>query len=129
MEIHVSIEGADQLYKRLGIDVVPIIAPAIDRSGYRVEAALKVYPAPPAGSAYRRTGQYGGGWQTTTATAPMRVIAKTYNPTEYAGWVGSAEQQARVHRGRWLTDIQALEKEVQPVTADVTGLINSAYTR
>ena len=123
----VQIEGLEKLYKKLGLDPIPIIAPAFEPSGRHVEGQFKAYPPAPPGSAYNRTGQYGGSWELDTAVGSKSVVTELRNPTAYAGWVGSAERQARVHQNRWVTDIQLLTIE-QPILLDkVRELLISGY--
>lgn len=148
MEIHIQVDGAERLYKMLGLDIIQVIAPAIESSGYRVEAEFKVYPRPPGAGEWARdtssrqkvaffaklrsgewtgrTGQYGGGWQMNSTRTVSQAISEIYNPVEYAGWVGSAERQARMHRGRWPTDLKILTKETPLVIADVAKRITDA---
>lgn len=150
-EISITVTGLDKLYKALGIDPLVAMQPEIDASGHRVEGKFRVYPPPIApgvwaantspkqkaaffaklkrGEGGGRTGQYGGAWMTTVSRTATTVTAETKNPTNYAGWVGSEDRQARFHRGRWPTDVKILEAEAPRLLAGVQQRVISAYAR
>ena len=59
---------------------------------------------------YVRTGKLGQSWNThvdETGSGMYGKIGTNYGP---AKWVQSAESQARIHQGNWLTDEQAFNK-------------------
>ena len=148
-EIQIEVEGLEQLYKKLGLNILPILEPPIDRSGHRVEGKMKVYPEPPppglwaattspkqkaaffaklrSGEYTGRTGQYGAGWMTTTQLGDAVVTSEIGNPTPYAGWVSSQEMQARFHRGRWPADVTVLEEESPRLLEDTAQAGSGAY--
>lgn len=149
-EIRVEVRGLEAAIKKLGIDPVTFLAPPVEASGRRVEGKFRVYAPQIApgvwaantspkqkaaffaklkrGEAGSRTGQYGGAWMVNMQQGNGMVAAEVKNPTNYAGWVGSEERQARFHRGRWPTDVKILEAEAPNLLADVQRRMERAYS-
>lgn len=70
-------------------------------SGVALDASL--YPPPPPGSTYTRTGALGDGWSTEGPSgAGPTLEAAAVNSVPYARWV-MGEDQAAIHAGRWRT--------------------------
>lgn len=101
---------------------------------------MSVYPPPPSGSTYRRTGTLGRTW---TAARPQFKASGTLfegrigNATPYANYVQKADDQAWMHKGRWQTETEVLddnqagiEKELERVGAklvqDMADKVNAA---
>lgn len=112
-------EVAAELERR-GKNVLRILEGPIDRGASRIEAGMKIYPPPPPNSRYRRTGTLGRRWTTRPFRSATEVGREVGNKTlPYAPLVQSEELQARVHRGRWLTDAQVLQREAPRMLRDV----------
>jgi hypothetical protein len=109
---------AEELERR-GLRILDVLAGPLDRGAFRVEAGMKVYPAPPSGSTYRRTGTLGRRWTTRPIRTTTEVGREIGNNTEYAPLVQGDELQATVHRGRWQTDAQVLRREAPQIVRDV----------
>jgi len=78
--------------------------------GIRIlQETLAAYPPAPPGSSYRRTGTLGRNWRIHARTmADGRVVRTVRNLIPYAPFVQSRRLQARIHRKRWITDVQAV---------------------
>lgn len=113
---------AEELERR-GLRILDVLAGPLDRGAFRVEAGMKVYPAPPSGSTYRRTGTLGRRWTTRPIRTTTEVGREIGNNTEYAPRVQSDELQATVHRGRWQTDAQVLRREAPQIVRDVDATL------
>lgn len=113
---------AEELERR-GLRILDVLAGPLDRGAFRVEAGMKVYPAPPSGSTYRRTGTLGRRWTTRPIRTTTEVGREIGNNTEYAPRVQSDELQATVHRGRWQTDAQVLQQESPRLLRDVEEVL------
>lgn len=109
---------AEELARR-GESILQVLEGPLDRGAFRIEAGMKVYPPPPSGSRYRRTGTLGRRW----ATRPIREVGavgrEIGNNTRYAPFVQSDEFQAYMHRGQWQTDAQVLRREAPAIVRDV----------
>lgn len=64
------------------------------------------YPPERAGQRYRRTDALHDGWIDTPPMVDLRggtLLGTLVNPVPYGPWVMGADDQARVHVGRWRT--------------------------
>lgn len=113
---------AEELERR-GLHILDVLAGPLDRGAFRIEAAMKVYPPPPSGSSYRRTGTLGRRWTTKPIRKADEVGREVGNNTIYAPRVQSDELQASVHRGRWQTDAQVLQQESPRLLRDVEEVL------
>lgn len=158
--LDVRLDGMDEAIaelQALNADLLGIVEPAFVRGALRVEDVLKEYPAPPAAGEwarqtspkqkaaffarlktngagqsdhYRRTGTLGRRWTTKRIRTTTMVGAEIGNNTEYGRWVQDDALQARMHRGRWVTDVQALEQVDEDVVDDVRSeLVNALNAR
>ena len=59
---------------------------------------------------YHREGKLGQSWTTKIDETGSGMYGKIGTNLSYAKWVQSAESQARIHQGNWLTDEQAFNK-------------------
>ena len=78
------------------------------------------YPPQPPGTNYRRTGTLGRLWTTATphVTVSGHVLdARIGNATPYGPQVQGPADQARVHRGRWLTTDDVVDAHVDEIDA------------
>jgi len=113
----ITLEGAPRAKRKLNDldDISDILRKPMDRALFRLAEKMSVYPPPPPGSTYRRTGTYGRRWTTAsreirTATA-TRIEGRIGNNTVYGPVVGSKQFQAKIHKDRWGTDESVAEKE------------------
>jgi len=59
---------------------------------------------------YVRTGKLGQSWTITVRNTQAELLGKVGTNLKYAPYVQSAALQARVHEGRWHTDVEAANK-------------------
>lgn len=118
MPITVSIAGLDDALRRLeraaGDEA---LRRGMVRAVERLRNRMADYPQQRRGSSYRRTGTLGRRWETRVESASGGVRGRVGNYTvDYAPLVQSHRFQARVHRGRWQTDQQVIERETETIT-------------
>lgn len=118
-------EVAEALTRR-GLDVLQVLEGPLDRGAFRIEAALKAYPAQRSGSSYRRTGTLGRRWTTRPIREADTVGREVGNNTVYAPFVQSDEMQAYMHRGVWRTDADVLRREAPAIVRDVEDALSDA---
>lgn len=133
MEIRIEIEGLPELYAKLGRNLLPIIQPAILAAVIRAEGKMKVYPPPPPGSTYvrgldPRSERLGQRWTHQVVMGGDFVRGEIGNNASYAPWVQSSEFQARIHRGRWTTDEDALREVLPKLQDDLRGVVVRGLT-
>jgi len=119
MIIETDADKAAEELERRGLRILDVLAGPLDRGAFRVEAGMKVYPPPPSGSPYRRTGKLGRSWATRPIRTMNEVGREVGNNTIYGPWVQSDELQAYMHRGRWQTDAEVLRNEAPQIVRDV----------
>lgn len=75
------------------------------------------YPAPPSGSTYRRTGDYGRAFTERIVPQGNGLYGELGNAVRsrrtgrgYGPYVGDEHRQAKVHQGRWRTDLEAMQR-------------------
>lgn len=98
----------------------PDLRPPMEASLALLHDFMARYPAQPAGSRYRRTGDYGRKWSTHITESGATIEGELGNSVRsrrggrsYGPYVGSAQQQARWNR-HWQTDEDAIrENEAQ----------------
>ena len=100
----------------------------------KIRKALQKYPPPPPNSTYRRTEKLKRSWRESAVTFTRGSIsAMVYSDGSartkrgpYERWVMDANQQARVHRGRWHTT-KSVEEQFEPeVIRDTNKAIQEA---
>ena len=75
---------------------------------------------------YARTGKLGQSWNTQVTEAGSGMYGKIGTNMGYAKWVQSAESQALIHQGNWLTDEQAFGKRRDEIVQRFRRAIKSA---
>jgi hypothetical protein len=126
MSLNIEITGVEAVIAKLGhIKGSQMLVPPMNQSVAMMKGDVTTYPSPPAGSTYRRTGTLGRRWATTVSVHSNGVEGKVGNNTVYAPWVQSSRFQAGIHRGRWVTDAQVMERRRSAIIA----LFNSAISR
>lgn len=153
-----GVSEAAAALKKMKVDVLQVIHPAFVRGAARGEAEVKAYPPPPApgewarntskkqkaaffaslgkggakpGGHYIRTGLLGRKWNTRLYSTKTETGARIGIELTYARYVQFDEEQAKFHRGRWTTEVQALENISDDLIDDVKALmitkLNSLY--
>lgn len=75
---------------------------------------------------YVRTGKLGQSWNTRVTETGSGMAGTIGTNMKYAKWVQSAESQARIHQGNWLTDEQAFGKRRDEIVARFRRAIRAA---
>lgn len=109
--VNIRIEGVDRVIRKLGnVKGVDILITPMREVVLRLESDMKEYPIQDAESRYVRTGTLGRRWTNRVQMSNNGIIGTVGNNTEYAPWVQSRQFQAAVHRGRWQTAEDVLER-------------------
>jgi len=123
----IELRGLDALYRKLGNAVANrTLRPAMEHAVKLVQRDMADYPAQRAGSTYRRTGTLGRRWTTKVSYGSSGVQGKVGNNTKYGPYVQSERFQSRIHRGRWQTDEQVLERDTEKITGLLQDTIDKA---
>lgn len=124
----IRIEGVDRLMRKLDDlqQVHDILRPPMQRSVMILQAALAKYPTQKQGSPYIRTGTLGRSWTTRVRTEGGRLVGRVGTKTIYAPFVQSEMFQANIHRGRWQTDVQILERNRNRILRQFESAIERA---
>jgi hypothetical protein len=123
--ISIQIQGVQELIKRLGdATAAATLRPPLERSMERLRVLLATYPPQPTTSTYARTGNLGRGWKTSLGSGSLQ--ASLTNRVPYGPFVQGDKTQAGMHRGRWITDQQAVTKETPAIEADFQDAIAQA---
>lgn len=126
-DLQISIQGVDKLVAKLGqVQSLNYLRAPMYRAVYRLQRTMATYPPPPPKSKYRRTGTYGRLWTTSVDMDSGGLFGKVGIRLSYAPWVGSSRFQARVHRGRWTTDRQAVDRNRKAIVGDFNAIIKGA---
>ena len=75
---------------------------------------------------YVRTGKLGQSWNTRVTETGSGLRGQVGTNMSYARWVQSAESQARIHQGNWLTDEQAFGKRRDEIVTRFRRAIRAA---
>jgi len=103
MRVSVSVDLDNALRKLL--PRAPQIEAALDAGATAAHGMMQIYPPPPAGSRYRRTGNLRQKLRIKKLSKTSRIVENT---ASYARYVYGMPQ-ARVHRGRWASVRDAAE--------------------
>ena len=127
-EIRITITGLDEAVRRVGQpQVLDVLHAPMQRAVLDVQARMQQYPPPPSGSMYRRTMILGRRWTSAVVREGNSLRGTVGNNTRYAPFVQSQMFQARVHRGRWLTDQAAIEQAAPAIIADFAQTVRDAF--
>jgi hypothetical protein len=125
--LRLEVEGLDAVMRRLdGMGGVRVLEPAMWRAVYRLQNYMQEYPPQRSGSTYVRTGTLGRRWTVAVHAAGNTLTGKVGNNTVYAPFVQSSRFQARVHRGRWRTDLMAIDANRQQIIRDFIAALRGA---
>lgn len=126
-DVMIEIRGVDALLAKLGkVQGTNILRPPMQRSVLRIQRDMQEYPTQRMGSPYRRTGTLGRRWTTRIQQSGQYLEGKVGNNTRYAPLVQSRQFQARVHRGRWQTDTQVVNRLARIIIGDFEQAIAEA---
>jgi hypothetical protein len=126
-EIVITVNGVDRLVTKFGrLQGVKFFRDPMQRSIYRLQRYMARYPSPPPKSKYRRTGTLGRRWTTRIDETTGGIVGKVGNNTKYAPLVQSSALQAKVHRGRWQTDRDAIRDMRSTIVRDFEQSIEEA---
>jgi len=103
MRVNVAVDIDNALRKLL--PRATRIEAALDAGAAAAHSVMQVYPPPPAGSRYRRTGNLRQKLRIKKLSRTSRIVENT---ASYARYVYGMPQ-ARVHRGRWASLRDAAE--------------------
>ena len=107
----VTIHGIPELERKLGrLAAVKTLRPPMEKSVRIVEAEARIYPPPPPASSYVRTGKLGRQWLGRVQNRQASIRGIVGNEMPYAHWVHSPTKQAWMHKGRWPTTENIVEK-------------------
>lgn len=79
---------------------------------------LKTYPAQPSGSTYKRTRALSNSWHKEIEGSGLSIrgtVGSNENIAPYNRWVQDRDRQAAVHRGRWDTAQDVLQRNEQNI--------------
>jgi len=131
-EITITIDAraVQQLLDRAPQALENAIVGAMNDGATLFRATMQRYPAPPPNSSYRRTGTLGRSWSvkpiSRTASGWSVVIGSNGNMAPYNRAVQKRSEQARIHRGRWVTAETATEQSASQIQRFVDARIRAA---
>lgn len=130
MAVSISIEGLSELYQRLTpLESQDFLLPLVYRAVVRVHYTVAKYPPRPPESQYTRTGTLGRRWTTRVTRVTGGVQGTIGNNTLYGPYVQSNEHQAGIHRGRWITIEEAIQRNLILITRDFEFHIDQILRR
>jgi hypothetical protein len=115
MQVSVSVDLDNALRKLL--PRAARIEAALDAGATAAHGMMQIYPPPPAGSRYRRTGNLRQKLRIKKLSKTSRIVENT---ASYARYVYGMPQ-ARVHRGRWASLRDAAEAAKKEAIAVLKG--------
>lgn len=131
MPVSWELRGADELIERYGkFELTQVLTPSFERGLARMQSAMARYPAPRTGSRYVRTGTLGRRWtEARPVISPLQ--GRVVNNTRYGPYVQRDPSQgqpgqARVHQGRWQTDVQVMNQHQGPIVTECEQAIEKA---
>ena len=130
MSVSIDIKGVDELIRKLGtIGAMKTLRPAMKDSVNLLHQSTGRYPPPRAGSSYVRTDVLKNSYTTKIETTPRSMIGKVGTNLGYAPFVQSHQFQAWMHKGRWPTDLDIMEKNRPAIVAKFEQAINKAINK
>lgn len=115
----IKIEGIEEIKARFG-KVPKAVGAAIRAVATEIKGWISPYPDARPESRYRRTMGLFHRWSVKSVGD---MGAEVGNNTSYGPYVQSAERQASMHQGIWLTDADAVEEWGPKVTERVRDAI------
>ena len=128
--VQFRIEGIDEFNRRYTpLQRSDLLYPPMVRGVERLKSYMARYPRQRnANSTYRRTGTLGRRWTTRITRTQQGLTGKVGNNTVYAPVVQSSRFQARIHRGWWQTDRDAVRDNRGPIVRDFQGAVRRAIS-
>lgn len=123
--LRISARGLPEVIALGDIDIVSVLDPVVRRGSLGIEQRMETYPSP-RGSRYPRTYQLQRGWGSRFERSERMSRGSTENAVPYAPWVQAKETQARVHRGYWGTDADAVDVAAPDIAQDAERAIDEA---
>lgn len=128
--INIQISGIEALQRKLGrLRANDILVPPMEEAVKQLQNDMADYPMPKPGSRYVRTSKLAQAWTSQVDRTGSGVTGRVGNSIEYAPWVQSYRFQAAIHRGRWQTDAQVLERRRQWIIDRFKRAIDRAIER
>ncbi len=148
--IEINDGAVAKLFQRLDhASVMRVLRPPMEASLLSLHNDLTDYPSPSTGKVrfktakqrkyffwalsngviqvpYVRSGKLGQSWNTRVTETGSGMRGEIGTNMSYARWVQSAESQARIHQGNWLTDEQAFGKRRDEIVARFRRAIRAA---
>ena len=90
---------------------------------------LKIYPSPPAGSTYKRTRALFNSWHKEIEGRGLQIrgiVGSNQNIAPYNRVVQDEEMQAAIHRGRWQTAQDVLQRNEQNIRGMFSARVRAA---
>ncbi len=126
MTVSITIRGIPELQRKLGQNWTSVLEPPMQRAVLLVQRDMADYPQQRPGSSYVRTGTLGRTWTTEVTEMGNGVQGKVGNVTEYAPLVQSKRFQSLIHRGRWQTDEDVLQRDMPRIVRLFQDAIDEA---
>lgn len=104
-----------------------ILRPPMAQSVQMLQRYMARYPSAPAGSSYTRTGTLGRRWVTRIKQTARGLLGEIGNNTPYGPFVQSERFQARIHRGRWQTDEDAIRENESAIIRFFERALKAAW--
>lgn len=147
-----ELEGIERLARKFdAAGRVEVLRAPMVRSLARLEDGLKRYPEPIAPGVWaanttprqkraffaklragqvsgKRTGTLGRRWTSRTYEQRSTLVGEWGNNTQYAPFVQDGDEQARFHRGRWLTTRHVLDNAAAAIEQDFALAIEQALS-
>lgn len=102
------------------------VLPGLQRGFYMVHQHVPPYPAPPVNSTYIRTGKLGQSITTDVYAAGAEVVGIIGSNIPYAPYViGTDDEQAWMHEGRWWQLADVVEKDLGMITDEIARSIEA----
>jgi hypothetical protein len=127
----ITITGVDELNRKLGrVTANKTLKTPMGRAMNRIQRDMMKYPPPIAGSLYVRTDALKNRWGAPNAKKIEQVasgiVGHITNNLDYGPFVQSHLFQAGIHRGRWQTDADVLDKNKSAIVGDFRKAIEKA---
>ena len=117
----IEILGLDELQHKLGrLGAISTLKPPMNKAVHRIHAETQTYPPPPKGSTYRRkhAGGLAGSWVARTEQKRQTLVGVVGASISYAPYVMGPKRQAWMHKGRWPTTDDIVDKQKHNIVND-----------
>jgi hypothetical protein len=129
IDLH-ELEEVGRRLGRAGKTISDELYTTMDKAMQYIHSKVPPYPAPPPMSRYTRTGSLGRSITTKVEMVGSHdVIGKIGSNIVYAPFVIGHEKQASVHKGRWYTLFDVVDKSMPRVRWIFTHWVNIVLGR